>query len=190
LNDFTGNSTELAGTRVLVNGALVPVLSAGKAKASFQCPSGLPGDPLHVVVETPSGITEAVNATMRFASPALLTDENSTQGMIFHSETTELSTVRDVRNAGRPAQPGDLLTIRATGLGTGLPVFVKIGDAYAQVQSISRSADSAGVWDVRVIVPSGVELGDAVPVRIELASPNGLQLDSNVVTIAIESVRP
>jgi uncharacterized protein (TIGR03437 family) len=126
---------------------------------------------------------------LQAVNPVLLAAEDSSQGLIFHSDTTELATVRDVRSAGQPAQPGDSLAIRATGLGSGNPGLVKIGGVYAEVLSIARSTDAAGVWEIRVTVPSSLELGDAVPVQLEIPSAQG-QLVSNTVTIAVEPVRP
>jgi uncharacterized protein (TIGR03437 family) len=67
--------------------------------------------------------------------------------------------------------------------------LVKIGGVYAEVLSIARSTDAAGVWEIRVTVPSSLELGDAVPVQLEIPSAQG-QLVSNTVTIAVEPVRP
>ena len=187
--DPSGNSTELGGTTVRVNGTLVPLLYAGKTQASFLCPAGAPGDALQIVLETPSGATTAFNTTTQAATPFLLSAGSGKQGLIFVADTTELATVRDVRGAGQPAQPGDSLSIRATGLGENLPVSVKIGDAYAQVLSIAPVENAAGVWNIRVAVPAAPNFGDAIPVQLEMASSDGRPITSNSVMMAIEPVR-
>jgi uncharacterized protein (TIGR03437 family) len=119
----------------------------------------------------------------------LLTEEDSRQGLIFQTGTAELATVRDVRGTGSPAQPGDSISIRSTGLGSGIPVFVKIGGSYANVTSINPVSGAAGVSEIHVTIPVGPAFGDAVPVQVEVASPDGRQLQSNTVTIAIEPAR-
>jgi uncharacterized protein (TIGR03437 family) len=187
--DPSGNSTELGGTAVRVNGSRVPLLYAGKTQASFLCPAGTPGDALKIELETPSGVSTAVKTTAQAATPFLLSVENSNQGLIFFADTTQLATVRDIRGAGQPAQPGDSLSIRATGLGTDLPVSVKIGDADAKVLSIAPAGDAAGVWNIRVTVPSTPNFGGAVPVKLEMASQEGRHITSNSVIVAIEPAR-
>jgi uncharacterized protein (TIGR03437 family) len=187
--DNSGSSLQIGGTSVRVNGALVPVLHAHKTRVSFVCPAGQPGDKLLILAETSSGSTELLHTIMRAANPVLLTADDSSQGLIFHSDTSQMAMVRDVRSAGQPAQPGDSLTIRATGFGNGNSSLVKIGGVYAEILSVGPSIDEAGIWEIRVTVPSALELGDTVPVQLEIPSPEG-QLVSNTVTIAVESVRP
>ena len=187
--DFTGASTTLAGTSVRVNGNAVPVLFADKTHAAFLCPSGLPGDALQVALETPAGAAAAFSTTMAAAAPGLLSTSDSQQGLAFHSGTAQLATAQDARTLGAPAQPGDSLTLLATGLDASLPTFVSIGGVPAEVSAIVPSPNQAGVWSVQVKVPSAASTGDAVPVQLTVASPNGRQLSSNTVTIAVESAR-
>jgi uncharacterized protein (TIGR03437 family) len=126
---------------------------------------------------------------MQYASPALLSLEGSSQGLISHSGTAELAAVPDVRSAGQPAESGDALTIRATGLGSGLRPVVRIGGIAAEVQSVSASAEATGAWDIRVTVPVGSEHGDQAPVQLEMLTGDGQLLQSNSVGIAIGGER-
>ena len=187
--DASGSSTELASIRVRVNGAPVPVLYAGQTQISFVCPRGTAGDALQIAVDTAAGSTETLQTTMLAANPMLLSAGNGSQGQISLNGTTQLATVRDVRGAGLPAQPGDVLSIRATGLGDSLPVTVKIGGAPARVLSIVPAADAAGVWEIQAALPAAPDFGDKVPVQLEMATPDGSPLQSNIVTMAIEPVR-
>jgi uncharacterized protein (TIGR03437 family) len=186
LADARGQSANLGGTVVRVNESVVPVLYAAQTQVSFLCPAGQPGDELRVVVETPSGSTE-LNTTLQYANPVILSREGSEQGLIYDSATAELAMVQDVSSYGRPAQPGDALTIRATGLGKGIPVFVTMGGSYVEVLSVSPSVDAAGVWEIQVTVPTNSELGDDVPVQLEIALPDGRLLKSKTVTIAVKA---
>jgi uncharacterized protein (TIGR03437 family) len=186
--DASGASQELGGTSVRVEGVAVPVLYADQGRVSFLCPAGQPGDSLDIAVQTPSG-TVVASGTMQYASPALLSLEGSDQGLIYDSATAELAAVQDVRSSGQPAEAGDRVIIRATGLGNGLRPEVKIGGIGAQVESVKASTEAAGVWDVEVVVPAGSGAGDRVPVQMEMVTPDGRQLQSNTVSVAIDSTR-
>ena len=187
--DPSGSSTELGGSKVWVNGASVPVLLADKSNLSFLCPDGRPGEALKVVLQTSSGDMASIESTMRYVSPTLLiAEEGNAVGLVFHAGAAQLATVRDVKGLGQPAQPGDTIAIRATGLGKGIPVFVKVGGAYVNVLSTAPT-DQPGISQLLVRVPESSEVGDRVPVQIEVASPDGQTLRSNTVVIAIEPTR-
>jgi len=185
--DPSGNSTTLGGLSVRVNGTLVPLLFAGRTQASILCPAGQSGDSLQVAAETDSA-SASIQSTMRATAPALLSAD-SQQGLVFLSGTNELATSQDARVAGQPAQPGDSLTIRATGLGDHLPIAVRIADTYAAVLSVASAPDAAGVSEIRLTLPASVSFGDAVPVVLEITAPDGKLIRSNSVTVAIEPVR-
>ena len=88
---------------------------------------------------------------------------------------------------GEPAQPGDSLALRVTGVPSNIGLSVKLGNVVALAQSVQAVNNSPGMSDVLLTVPAGVPTGDAVPVRIQLALPNGEIAQSNVVTMAIEA---
>jgi len=187
--DVSGNSTELRGVRVTVNGELVPLVFAGKTRASFLCPAGQAGAALEVVLATPVGTSAPVSLKMQAANPVLLSVDDSPQGLVFHTGSAQLATARDVRSAGHPAQPGDSLSVRTTGVDPKLPLSLKIGGEYAVVTAIAPAGDEPGVWVIQATVPIASAIGDAVPVQIETVSPRGRQLQSNSVTIAVERSR-
>ena len=184
-----GHSMELDGTRVIVNGAYAPVLGASQTQATFLCPSGAAGDPIQVVLETPSGTTEPISGIMQVATPILLSTGDDSQGWISFSGTSALATVRDARTAGQPAQPGDLLSLRASGLGNNLPFLVKIGEVYAEILSNMPDPDNAGARLIQIKLPPSTAFGSSVPVQLELTLPDGHRITSNTVTIAAEPVQ-
>ncbi len=184
VEDATGASQELGGTTVTVNDVRVPVVYAGSRRVAFVCPAGQPGETLRVLVETSAGSAAAPSATMQSATPTVLATESG-QGAVYHSDSGDLAAVQDVNTSGERALPGDLLTIRATGLADGLRPAVQIGGAEAEVQSVQPAAGAAGVWEVRVTVPAGAQRGDQVPVRLRVAGADGRQVESNQVTIAV-----
>jgi uncharacterized protein (TIGR03437 family) len=184
-----GHSVELDGTRVKVNGAFVPVLGVSQTQATFLCPSGAEGDPLQVVLETPFGATEPITGSMQVATPVLLSTADGSQGWISFSGTSALATVRDARTAGQPAQPGDLLSLRASGFDDNLPFLVKIGEVYAEILSSMPDPDTAGVRVIQVKLPPATAFGNSVPVQLEVTLPDGRRMTSNTVTIAAEPVQ-
>ena len=191
LSDPTGASTQLDGTTVRINGAVVPVLFASPARVDFQCPSAASGSGLEIKLETPAGATAQVHTTMLDANPVLLTTPSASpdQGQITVTGADRLATTRDWLTSGEPAQLNDLVSLRATGLGAAVgtaALSVKVGGIDAQVLSIVPAPDAAGVYLIHVRIPSAAPLGDAIPVQLELTSSTGRQLSSNKVTLAIE----
>jgi hypothetical protein len=111
-------------------------------------------------------------------APALVTLGNgSAQAAIFHAGTSDLVTPED------PAAMGEAIDILCTGL-NGKSVIrpqVAIGGRLAQVLALIGDASNAsGVRGVTVRVPSGIELGSAVPVGLTY-----LDRPSHAVTMAV-----
>jgi hypothetical protein len=180
LSDPSGNALELGGAKVKVNGQYVPVLFSSATRVHFLCPALDAGTTLSVTVETDSGVTEPVTATMLEASPAILS--------LSHSDSADLAAMRNFLAPAHPAQPGDPLLILSSGLGSG-PLLVKIGDISGDVESVTAVPGSAGLYAIQTRVPAGTMFGDAVPVQVQVATPGGRQFTSNTVTAAIEPVR-
>ena len=196
VSDASGSSLQLGGTTVRVNGSAVPLLSASPTRLTFLCPSADPGAQLDVKVETETGDSASLQSTMLEASPVLLSapgaSESATQpeGFITFPDSDRLAIVRDARQAGEPAQPEDVLSIRATGLGslanTPGALRVSIGGIDAAVESVTADPDAAGVFLIQVRVPAAAPLGLDVPVQLSLRPASGSTLTSNAVTLAIE----
>ena len=189
----SGGAMDLGGVRVRINGQSVPVLYSSATRVDFLCPNLDAGTQLSVVVETPGGITKPLTATMNEASPTILSMGGSgqNQGPLSFVETQDLVIARDFRMSGHPAQAGDEVLILATGLGaaggtSSVALFVKIGEAYAAIESVQPVPGHEGLYSIKVRIPV-VGFGDAVPVQLEALTSNG-QLSSNVVTAAIEAV--
>ncbi len=193
LSDVAGDSMELAGTSVAVNGRNVPVLHVSADSVRFVCPAAEPGSPLAISVSRNGAVSNTLAAEMRQASPEILSlDESGTgQGMISFAGAEELVLARNFASPARPGQSGDQVIIWATGLGANAEsaaqsVTVKLGGVPAEVESIQAVAGHAGVYGIQVRTPAGVT-GDAVPVQLEVASPDGKLLESNRVTAAFEA---
>jgi len=191
--DPSGNSVSLAGASVRVNGVIVPLLYADPMRVDFLCPRLDGGTPLEAVIETETG-SDTTRAVMQTVSPGIFSLDGSGkgQGLVAFRGTTAIAAVRDFRNAGQPAQPGDRLVIHATGLKsskdmTGSKPLVSLGGMILEAEGVEAIAGSAGMFEIRVQVPPGIPTGSDVPVAIQLPDREGAI--SNTVSIAVEPVR-
>ena len=204
----SGTLTELAGTRVRVNGVYVSVVYASPTRVDFVCPVAPPGMRLAIAVENEAGTTDPVSTSTYRTTPGLysLDGTGSGQGLITLAGTSLLAASRDYRALGQPAEPGDSITIRTTGIAMleGSLPMVSIGDVYADVQSAQAVPGMAGVYEITAVVPLGLQDGDAVPIVVHLPSDRlhpwhepmaagNLRRSgvlSNQTTIAVERSRP
>jgi uncharacterized protein (TIGR03437 family) len=103
-----------------------------------------------------------------------------------------LATLRSALNNGQPAEPGDTVSILATGAGLdGSPsqVRISIGGSPTTAAQIQAVPGMAGVYQVDVAVPASVAPGNAVPVIMQVSDSTGRTVSSNTVTIAVEAAR-
>ena len=177
---------------VIVNGENVPVLGASATRLDFLCPDAAPGTPLQISIENGSGETPPLAASMQEAAPGLYSVDGTGggQGAIVLEGTSTLAMVRNARYAAQPAQPGDRVAIRVTGVPAESQPMVKVGGILVPAESVTPVAGSRGASDVAVTLPAGVPVGDAVPVSLLVAGTSGRIVESNVVTMAVELVQP
>ena len=196
LSDPSGTALALGRTRAKINGQYVPILSASEERVTFVCPSLDPGTQLDAVVESNAGTTDAVKGTMQAASPMIfsLNGSGHNQGVISFADTNELAMARNFLVPAHPAQPGDEILIWGSGFGlppTDVPagsVLVKLGGAFAEVESLRAVPGHAGTYVIQARVPIDAEFGDAVAVQVQVTTPDGRRSTSNEVTLAVEPV--
>jgi trimeric autotransporter adhesin len=195
LSDPSGGSFDLGGTSVAVNGQAVPVLSSSADRVDFLCPTTGTGTQLSVTVTSRFGSSQPVTMVMDAAAPAILSIDDSpqNQGLISFYGANDLVMERNYRGPAHPAQPGDQIVIFATGLGSAAEsspgtMVVKLSDVYVGVESVQAVSGYAGVYAVQVRVPGAMAFG-AVPVQLQIMTPDSRQLNSNIVTGVFEAVR-
>jgi uncharacterized protein (TIGR03437 family) len=193
VSDPTGGAMELGGSQVKVNGQSVPVLFSSQTRVDFLCPALDAGTPLSVTVESNGSASAPLTTSMADASPAILSLDVAGQphGLISFPDTADVAMARNFRVPAHPAQPGDPLLIWASGLGgtREISTVVELGGVPAPIESVNAVAGHAGVYTIQVRVPASASTGDAVPVQIHVAGPDGRQFHSNVTTAAVEAVR-
>jgi uncharacterized protein (TIGR03437 family) len=189
--DFTV-AKELAGVRVLFDGAPAPVLAVSAGQVNAIVPYGVAGrTETRVQVEYQGRRTPEVVVPVAPAAPAIfaLDASGSGPGAVLNQDYT-------VNSAQNPAPRGSVIQIFATGGGETRPagvdgrvvlpefgpipaqalgVKVTIGGVPAAVQYAGAAPRLvAGVMQVNAVVPAGVPPGSAVPVVLEvggMASP-------------------
>jgi uncharacterized protein (TIGR03437 family) len=193
-SDPSGGSTQLAGTRVKVNGVYAPVLYASLGRIDFQCPGVEPGTVLDISAETEAAVANPVATIMQSSAPGLYSWDGSGQGqgLVTIASRSLLATSRSYQTTGQPAVPGDRISLLATGIGfpEGAAFLqLKIADSYVAPDSVRAVPGMAGAYQVNVRVPGSVSAGDAIPVVLYISRPDGSTFQSNSITIAIEPAR-
>ena len=149
----------------------------------------------NVTVEAASGrSSSAVRVQVQGSAPGIFTVDGSGTGQA--SASIEggalIAAPRNYLYAAEPAQPGDHLSIPVTGLNpnTSFTTSAQIGDLYVPVDWVRPVAGWAGVTEVGVTLPAGIQTGDAVPLVLEQLGQDGRTVViSKPVSIAIEPVR-
>jgi uncharacterized protein (TIGR03437 family) len=202
VSDPSASAMELAGSRVKVNGAYAPMVYASRERVDFVCPSPAQGTTAAVSVETGAGTSDPVTAAMAPLAPGLFTLDGSGtgQGLVYltDADTPSLAIDRDYQELGQPAQAGDRIAIRATGIGSpdDLPPVVMLGGFIAEIDSIRTVPGMAGISEITIRVPPGVAEGniELMVVYRDPASTGGTVhhpaktgIRSNTITVAVES---
>jgi len=150
-------AADAAGTIILINSILVPILSMDDTQIQVQAPRALatPGD-AQIVIVHPGEIAAVVTVATAAAAPALF--------------PTDPQAVK--------AAPGAVVTLYGTGLGLGdLPVTATIGGANAEVVSLDPSPGYPGLFRIVLRVPAVAPGLAAVIVTVGgAASQAGLSL--------------
>jgi uncharacterized protein (TIGR03437 family) len=126
------------------------------------------------------------------------------QGVILITSTNELAMPKTAGTASRPAQPGENLTIYATGLGEtqgivalGTPapsdplillknkITVVIGGIEIDPESSTLAPGRVGLDQINAQLPESIPTGPAVSLYLQATMPDGSVVRSNAVTLAI-----
>src|SRR5579875_649189 len=188
--------TNVAGTVVTFNGVPAPVLYASLTQVSAIAPFELTGQTVQIAVESQGQTSAAVSLPLGATAPGIFTTNESGQGqaVAFNQDSSQNA-------AANPAAQGSSLSIYLTGGGitspgstdgsfaataaplqVQAPVAVTIGGQAAEVTYQGAvPGQVAGMVEVTVRVPTGIEAGSAVPIAVQIG---GISAQSGV-TVAI-----
>jgi uncharacterized protein (TIGR03437 family) len=171
--------TEAAGVRVTVNGVPAPLVWAADRSVEFQVPAGVRGDSITVRAHTGWGASNILRVPLTTVSPGLLWNDDGSASVVRAGTAV---------SRGAPVERGDLITIRALGLGAvaraprdgqlGVPAtdafytpMVTLGGVGLEVVR-TVMADVPGLYWVSVRIPPEVPSGNQVPLRLAV---NGIE---------------
>jgi uncharacterized protein (TIGR03437 family) len=187
---------QLGGASVSFNGIAAPMIYAGASQTAAIVPYGISGSAAQVTV-TYQGLTSAAfSVPMASSAPGVFTYDSTGQGPAAAINQDGVT----VNTAATPTKIGDIISLYATGEGQttpagvdgkpasapypypNLPVTATVGGQNAPVKYAGGApGEVAGLMQVNVQIPAGIETGDAVPVVLRV----GNAFSQGGVTIAV-----
>ncbi len=189
-------SYNLKGTQVLINGTAAPLLYARTDQVAAVVPYGVSSQKsLSLQVQYQGQGTATVQIPVAATAPGLFTvsGAGSGQGAILNQDTS-------LNSAANPALRGSIVALYGTGqgqtdpagqedeipgdaLGTVVsPVTVTIGGQPAELLYAGTAPTLAGLMQINVRVPTGINPGSAVPVVVTIGGVSS----QHGVTIAVQ----
>jgi uncharacterized protein (TIGR03437 family) len=186
---------------VTFNGTAAPILFVDKGQINVQVPWQTTGGTASVVVNRAGTASAPASVQVAPSSPGIFSVNFGTGPAIaINSDGTLAAAPGSIQGlTTHAAKAGDVLEVLATGLGavdqpvtSGAPPTqltntlskptVLIGNVAAQVPFSGLSPQFPGVYQLNVVVPTGVAAGNSVPIQLQM----GGITTSNQVTIAIQ----
>jgi trimeric autotransporter adhesin len=182
-----GFPTSIAGTQVLFDGVAAPMLFTSQGQVSAMAPYGLAGkNSTNLQVQYQGLVSAAIAMPVQPATPGIFSQDASGRGpgAILNQDSS-------INQGQRPAAIGDVVAIYCTGGGVTNPatvdgsitagtlplpiltqnVSVTIGGLPAKVDYSGGAPQSvAGLTQINVEVPSGVQPGSSVPVVVKVGT--------------------
>jgi len=192
--------TSLLGTSVLLGGIPMPLQVVTKGQINAVVPYNLPAGATQQLVVQQNG-TSSMPETLVVANadPAIFTQDQSGKGagviVVAKANGTQF-----VNTPAMPASAGDALVIYCTGLGavtpaitagsagpsspplatTANPVTVTVGGQQASVFFAGLAPGFVGLYQVNVIVPSGITPGSSVPVVLTTGGASSIPVTAAI----------
>jgi uncharacterized protein (TIGR03437 family) len=152
---------QLAGVRVSIGGTPARLVYISDRQINFFVPSGVPSGTAELTVSSTLGASPTQTVAVNQIEPGVFFDVPSGLGAILIAGTAQTT-------AQRPATPGEVLEIYATGLGptaldgpatTLLAPQVFVGLAQAPVLFSGLAPGFVGLYQVNALVPAGTPSG-------------------------------
>jgi uncharacterized protein (TIGR03437 family) len=200
VTDLVPFPTSLGNVQATLGGEPLPLYFTASGQIDAIVPFDVPlNGTLQVIVQNGTALSQPEAVVVAAAAPAVFTQNQSGSGpgAILGQKPGKVAALNTAAN---PASAGDALLIFCTGLGTVTPpvtagsaasttilsstdnpVTVTVGGKDAQVLFAGLAPGFVGLYQVNVIVPSGIGAADDVPVVLTEAGAT-----SAPVTVAIK----
>jgi uncharacterized protein (TIGR03437 family) len=137
---------------------------------------------LKIAVETAAGTSNLLKRQMRGAAPGIFTVGAGKALAV--DDSGELSQIPTPSQSGLPVLPGEVITIRVTGVSCdATPLGLQVAGRLVEIQSIAASSSYAGVCEIAFQIPN--VSGDSLPVALEAIGSDGQSKWSNQVTVGV-----
>jgi uncharacterized protein (TIGR03437 family) len=188
---------------VMINGVAAPLQFVSGGQINAQAPWELVPGQANVVVTRAGVASQAAAAQVSMFSPALFGFNLGTaQAIAINVDGTIAASPGAITGiTSHPAMAGDTVTFYASGLGpldnpppsdgvgsldqlrqTTTPLTIMVGGVPAQVAFSGLSPQFVGVYQVNMVVPSGVTGGASVPVQLMIGGVSS----ADMLTIALQ----
>lgn len=174
--------TNVAGTSVFFGGIAAPVLYTSATQVGAVVPFGITGSNVQAFVQYQNQTSAPTTLTVAPTMPGIFTLDSSG-----HGQAVAFAPNGQLDAPGKGVAAGSQLSLYATGLGqtsppsadgvpgavppptAALPVTVTIGGQPATVTFAGGAPGLvAGVAQINVTVPTGIQPGDAVPITLQV----------------------
>jgi uncharacterized protein (TIGR03437 family) len=186
--------TQLSDTSVSLNGIAAPMIYTWATQVAAVVPYGITGTTAQVTVTYQNQTSAAIPVSIVPSAPGIFTLDSTGQGQAAAINQDGVT----VNTAATPAKVGDYISLYATGEGQttpagvdgkpasvpyphpNLPVTATVGGQDAPVQYAGGAPGLvAGLMQVNVQIPAGIQAGSAVPVVLRVGdafSPGGVTI--------------
>jgi uncharacterized protein (TIGR03437 family) len=186
--------TQLANASVSFNGIPAPMIYAWASQTAAIVPYGITGAFAQVTVTYQDRTSQAFPVSMASSAPGIYTYDSSGKGPAAAINQDGVT----VNTAATPTKIGDIISLYATGEGQttpagvdgkaasvpypypNLPVTATVGGQDAPVKYAGGAPGLvAGLMQVNIQIPSGIQTGNAVPVVLRVGdafSPGGVTI--------------
>jgi uncharacterized protein (TIGR03437 family) len=188
--------TQVANTSVSFNGIAAPMIYTWATQVAAVVPYGITGTTGQVTVTYQGQTSAGFSVSIASSAPGIFTYDASGQGPAAAINQDGIT----VNTAATPTRIGDIISLYATGEGQttpggvdgkaasvpypkpNLPVTVTVGGQEAPVEYAGGAPGMvAGLMQVNVQIPPGIQTGNAVPIVLRV----GDVLSQGGVTIAV-----
>jgi len=156
-----------SGARVSFNGADAQVLYSSATQLAAMVPASISDGTAQVTVSYQGGVSPPFTVSVTPSSPGIFTLNQTGAG-----QAAAINADGSVNTAAKPVKIGGVISLYATGAGVStppLPVSVTIGGIPATIQYAGGApGQAAGLTQLNVQVPTGVQPGGYVPVVLQV----------------------